>query len=140
MRLSYTAGERMFVDFSGDTASWVDSDSGEVHKARSSWAVLGCSSTLCGGDQGPSVERRGELGVPVADEEAETTTGIFESAGEVAGDLGHPEIVGVSRFGDRPDDAPPLAEDADVVGVIPPAPATPGRPPRHRPPPAGPWP
>ena len=42
-----------------------------------------------------SVERRGELGVPVADEEAETTTGIFESAGEVAGDLGHPEIVGV---------------------------------------------
>ena len=42
-----------------------------------------------------SVERRGELGVPVADEEAETTTGIFESAGEVAGDLGHPEIAGV---------------------------------------------
>jgi transposase len=43
MRLSYTAGERMFVDFSGDTAEWIDPDSGEVRKAEVFVAVLGAS-------------------------------------------------------------------------------------------------
>jgi transposase len=41
MRLSYPGGEPMFVDFSGDTACWVDADSGEVHKAEVFVAVLG---------------------------------------------------------------------------------------------------
>lgn len=46
MRLTYTAGERMFVDFSGDTISWVDPATGEVHKAEVFVAVLGCSGML----------------------------------------------------------------------------------------------
>jgi transposase len=46
MRLSYVAGERMFVDFSGDTIDWVDPDTGEVHKAEVFVAVLGCSGML----------------------------------------------------------------------------------------------
>ena len=46
MRLSYMAGERMFVDFSGDTAEWVDPDSGEVRKAEVFVAVLGASGML----------------------------------------------------------------------------------------------
>ena len=46
MRLSYVAGERMFVDFSGDTTGWVDPDSGEVHTAEVFVAVLGCSGML----------------------------------------------------------------------------------------------
>jgi transposase len=43
MRLSYPAGERMFVDFSGDLAEWVDAESGEVRKAEVFVAVLGAS-------------------------------------------------------------------------------------------------
>jgi transposase len=46
MRLSYAAGERMFVDFSGDTAKWSDPETGEVHKAEVFVAVLGCSGML----------------------------------------------------------------------------------------------
>jgi transposase len=46
MRLSYSAGERMFVDFSGDTAEWIDPDSGEVRKAEVFVAVLGASGML----------------------------------------------------------------------------------------------
>jgi transposase len=47
MRLSYIAGERMFVDFSGDLAEWVDPDSGEVRKAEVFVAVLGASGMCC---------------------------------------------------------------------------------------------
>jgi transposase len=46
MRLEYAAGERMFVDFSGDKAAWVDGQSGEVHAAEVFVAVLGCSGML----------------------------------------------------------------------------------------------
>jgi len=46
MRLSYRAGERMFVDFSGDKASYVDPDTGEVVEADVFVAVLGCSGML----------------------------------------------------------------------------------------------
>ncbi len=46
MRLSYAAGERMFVDFSGDRASYVDPDGGEVHSAEVFVAVLGASGLL----------------------------------------------------------------------------------------------
>jgi transposase len=46
MRLSYAAGERMFVDFSGDTTSWVDPETGELHRAEVFVAVLGCSGML----------------------------------------------------------------------------------------------
>ncbi|MGH3849408.1 MAG: IS21 family transposase, partial [Pseudonocardiaceae bacterium] len=46
MRLSYAGGERMFVDFSGDKASWVDPDNGEVHDAEVFVSVLGASGML----------------------------------------------------------------------------------------------
>ncbi|MDQ6614293.1 MAG: IS21 family transposase [Actinomycetota bacterium] len=46
MRLDWPAGERMFVDFSGDKASYVDPDSGEVVEAEVFVAVLGCSGML----------------------------------------------------------------------------------------------
>jgi transposase len=46
MRLCYAGGERMFVDFSGDKASYVDPDSGEVVEAEVFVAVLGCSGLL----------------------------------------------------------------------------------------------
>ncbi len=46
MRLSYPAGERMFVDFSGDKATFVDQETGEVHEAEVFVAVLGCSGML----------------------------------------------------------------------------------------------
>jgi transposase len=46
MRLSYAAGERMFVDFSGDKAHWIDPETGEVHDADVFVAVLGCSGML----------------------------------------------------------------------------------------------
>ncbi len=46
MRLSYAAGERMFVDFSGDTMAIVDPETGEVTKAEVFVAVLGCSGLL----------------------------------------------------------------------------------------------
>lgn len=46
MRLSYPGGERMFVDFSGDRAAWVDPDSGGERVAEVFVAVLGCSGKL----------------------------------------------------------------------------------------------
>ncbi|MGH9280842.1 MAG: IS21 family transposase [Acidimicrobiales bacterium] len=46
MRLSWAAGERMFVDFSGDKAAFVDPDSGEVVPAEVFVAVLGASGLL----------------------------------------------------------------------------------------------
>jgi transposase len=46
MRLSYSAGERMFVDFCGDKARHVDPESGEIHEAEVFVAVLGCSGML----------------------------------------------------------------------------------------------
>jgi transposase len=46
MRLSYRAGERMFVDFSGDTMAVVDASTGEVGRAEIFVAVLGCSGLL----------------------------------------------------------------------------------------------
>jgi len=46
MRLSYAAGERMFVDFAGDKAHVVDSETGEVGDAEVFVAVLGCSGML----------------------------------------------------------------------------------------------
>ncbi|MGH9226173.1 MAG: IS21 family transposase, partial [Acidimicrobiales bacterium] len=46
MRLTWAAGERMFVDFSGDKAAFVDPDSGEVVPAEVFVAVLGASGLL----------------------------------------------------------------------------------------------
>jgi transposase len=46
MRLSYRAGERMFVDFSGDTMEIVEQATGEITKAEVFVAVLGCSGLL----------------------------------------------------------------------------------------------
>ncbi len=46
MRLHYAAGERMFVDFSGDKATWCDPETGEVYEADVFVAVLGCSGML----------------------------------------------------------------------------------------------
>ena len=46
MRLSYAGGERMFVDFSGDKANWVDSDSGEVHLAEIFVSAPGASGQI----------------------------------------------------------------------------------------------
>jgi transposase len=46
MRLSYPAGERMFVDFSGDKVPITDATTGEVSEAEVFVAVLGCSGML----------------------------------------------------------------------------------------------
>lgn len=46
MRLTYRAGERMFVDFSGDKASYVDPETGEVCEVEVFVCVLGCSGML----------------------------------------------------------------------------------------------
>ena len=46
MRLSYPAGERMFVDFSGDKVPLTDAATGEVSQAEVFVAVLGCSGLL----------------------------------------------------------------------------------------------
>jgi transposase len=46
MRLSYPAGERMFVDFSGDTMEIVEAKTGEIAKAEIFVTVLGCSGLL----------------------------------------------------------------------------------------------
>ncbi len=46
MRLSYPAGERMFVDFSGDKVPFTDPKTGEVAQAEVFVAVLGCSGML----------------------------------------------------------------------------------------------
>jgi transposase len=46
MRLSYPAGARMFVDYSGDKVPVVDPGTGEVSQAEVFVAVLGCSGML----------------------------------------------------------------------------------------------
>jgi transposase len=46
MRLSYKAGERTFVDFSGDKMEIVDARSGEISMADIFVGVLGCSGLL----------------------------------------------------------------------------------------------
>lgn len=46
MRLSNRGGERMFVDFSGDTMEIVNPGTGEVRKAEIFVSVLGCSGHL----------------------------------------------------------------------------------------------
>src|ERR1035437_260485 len=51
------------------------------------------------------VEAGGELGVPVADEEPEASTGLFEIGGEVAGDLSHPWAVRVGSGSEDVHDA-----------------------------------
>jgi len=56
-----------------------------------------------GGEHG--VERGGELGVAIADEEPETTPGVVEIHGEVAGLLGQPGTGGMG--GDTQDVYPP---------------------------------
>src|SRR5439155_4814049 len=46
MRLEYAAGERMFVDFAGDTAPVTDPDTGEIWNAQVFVSVLGASGYL----------------------------------------------------------------------------------------------
>lgn len=46
MRLSYKSGERMFVDFAGDTASYADPETGQIQIAQIFVAVLGASGML----------------------------------------------------------------------------------------------
>ena len=66
------------------------------------------------------VEAGGELGVPVADEEAEALPGIFEVGGEVAGHLGDPGAVGVGGDAEHVHDPPfDLDQEQDVVAAQP---------------------
>lgn len=44
MRLTHHAGEKLFVDYSGLTVSWIDKTTGESHKAQIFVAVLGASN------------------------------------------------------------------------------------------------
>jgi transposase len=57
MRLSYKAGERMFVDFSGDTMDLVDPETGEITKAHKGRGLRGGARllrvALRRGDEGP---------------------------------------------------------------------------------------
>jgi transposase len=46
MRLEYAAGERMFVDFAGDTVPVTDPETGEVWQAQVFVSVLGASGYL----------------------------------------------------------------------------------------------
>ena len=48
MRLPHVAGEKMEVDFSGDTVAVTDASSGEVWQAQVFVAVLGASGYLYG--------------------------------------------------------------------------------------------
>ncbi|MPZ13491.1 MAG: IS21 family transposase [Chloroflexi bacterium] len=48
MRLEYAAGERMFVDFCGDTMPITDPDTGEIAQAQVFVSVLGASGYLYG--------------------------------------------------------------------------------------------
>ena len=43
MRLEYAAGERMFVDFAGDTVPITDPETGEIWQAQVFVSVLGAS-------------------------------------------------------------------------------------------------
>ena len=50
MRQSHRAGEKLFVDYAGQTFPIVNAHSGEVHEAQVCIAVLGASKLyLCGG-------------------------------------------------------------------------------------------
>lgn len=44
MRITHRAGEKLFVDYSGLTMSWVDKETGVIHKAQIFVAVLGASN------------------------------------------------------------------------------------------------
>lgn len=44
MRMTHTPGEKLFIDFSGDKPSWIDSSTGEVNQPELYVAVLGGSS------------------------------------------------------------------------------------------------
>ena len=44
MRQTYRAGEKMFVDYAGQTMRWIDRDTGEVHEAQIFIAVLGAGN------------------------------------------------------------------------------------------------
>jgi transposase len=46
VRLSYPAGERMFLDFCGDTVPVVDRQTGEIRQAQIFVAALGFSGHL----------------------------------------------------------------------------------------------
>src|SRR5579864_3972158 len=46
MRLEYAAGERMFVDFAGDTVAVTDPETGEIWNAQIFVSVLGASGYL----------------------------------------------------------------------------------------------
>lgn len=46
MRMEYRAGERLFVDFSGDTMAVVDPETGEIGRAEVFVSVLGASGLL----------------------------------------------------------------------------------------------
>src|SRR5204862_4868559 len=46
MRLEYAAGERMFVDFAGDTVPVTDPETGEIWNAQVFVSVLGASGYL----------------------------------------------------------------------------------------------
>lgn len=64
------------------------------------------------------VERRGELSIAVTDEEAEATTGIFETSREVAGDLGDPGIVRVGGDAEEVDNSSlDLDHEQDLVAT-----------------------
>ena len=44
MRHEHLAGEKMFVDYAGQTANVIDQETGEIHKAQIFVAVLGASN------------------------------------------------------------------------------------------------
>ena len=57
MRLEYAAGERMFVDFAGDTMPVTDPETGEVWDAQIFVSVLGASVYLYAeATRGPDLE------------------------------------------------------------------------------------
>ena len=59
MRLEYAAGERMFVDFAGDTVPVTDPDTGEIWNAQVFVSVLGASGYLYVEATGARTWRRG---------------------------------------------------------------------------------
>lgn len=46
MRLEYRGGERLFVDYSGDTFPLIDPETGEIHRSQIFVAALGASGLL----------------------------------------------------------------------------------------------